>query len=172
MSAEFDLAFLDEGFAPAAPAGRDAGVEDLTDGDYELAIRSAVLKSLKAKQMTILELGLEVLSPGKHQGAGIKYPVFLKDADSAARLGRDLMTLGFDCEDWTKANGRPFSQELGKAMLVLPGIVMVCHKKTNAKDGKTFHNLYINKRGAGDGKPQKFGPAELDAAVEANDSPF
>jgi hypothetical protein len=174
----FDLKEFDDDFAPAPPM--DGGADDLTDGTYEFEIRGATTKFLESQRYSIVTLNLSVVSGGKHDGQGVALPYFLKDSDAAARLGRDLKILGFDTHLWTKANGRPLSVELPKALACLKGIRFSGKKTTTVKQGepqggrpgKTFHNLFINKRSAVDGLPATFGPSELDAAADADAPPF
>lgn len=166
----FDLGWLDDVDEEFKLGGKP---EDLTDGEYDFTIRDAKVKNLAAKSKLIIELKLDVLTAGKHQGHEIQHTLYISDKDSAVRVGRDLKTLGFDCDNWTRANDRPFSQEIMKIGKVLRGLMFKGKKQTNkGTDGRTFHNLYIQKRLASDGKPTVLGPAELDAADPENDDPF
>lgn len=164
----FDLNFLgdtDENF------GQMTGkLDGITDGDYDFEINEAAHKIKTEKGMLILEINMEILTPGKHQGAKVQHAMFITDRDSANRVGKDLTTLGFDCEEWTKANSRPFSQEILKVAKVLKGLRFKGKKATNKSDGKVYHNLYVNKRLENDGKPARLGPEQLDAADP--DDPF
>lgn len=166
----FDLNFLedvDDNFKPGEMAGK---MESLTDGEYDFEVNEAKFKVKAEKGMAIIEMELEVLTAGKHQGTKVQHSLFLTDKDSANRIGKDLKTLGFDCDDWTKANSRPFSKEIQKVHKVLKGLRFKGKKQKNDNNGKTYHNLYINKRLEGDGKPQRLGPEQLDAADP--DDPF
>jgi hypothetical protein len=166
MTAELEQ--FDNEFTPAPPTAT-SGPEDLTDGEYLFEVAEARLK--KPKGNNILEMALLVLTPGKHEGATIQYATFINNHESAARVGRDLRTLGFDTDEWKKPNGRPFSAEIDKAIKLLPGLRWKGVKKTNKNGEKTFHNIYINERVLTDGKPQHFGPAELNGTADPND-PF
>ena len=168
----YDLAFLGDADEAFDPSGQQK-VDDLSDGEYEFAVRDSRLKILTGKSMAILEMSLEVLSAGKHAGAKVQHALFVKDKDSADRAGRDLAKLGFDCDKWTKANGRPFSQEIQKAPKGLRGLRFYGKKATNKSDGKEYHNLYfVRRNAAGDGRPAVIGPEVLDAKDLENDSPF
>jgi hypothetical protein len=166
-----DLRQFDEDFTPAPSTANLSRPEDLTDGVYEFEITSAQLKNPKGHN--ILELHLVVLTPGVHDGMNIQFSKFLDSAEAAARIGRDLATLGFDTGDWKVTNGRPFSVEFDKAVKLLPGLRWRGTKKTSqSADGtKTYHNLFVDERVRTDGKPERFGPAELNAAAEPDD-PF
>lgn len=161
----FDLKWLekevDDDYKPGNLAGK---LDGLTDGEYLFEIAAAKVKLLTDKGMLIVEMDLEVLTPGKHQGGKFQHALFIKDKDSAARAGKDLMTLGVDCDLWTKENKRPFSQEIMKVHRVLKGIRFQGKKVKNDK----YHNLYINKREPGDGKPEILGPEQLDTPDPAD----
>jgi hypothetical protein len=165
VATPFDLRWMesiDDEYDP-----RDLGdlkIEDLTDGDYDMQIMAASAKPLEAKAMLVLELKLEVLTPGKHAGQRYQFSWFIKDKDSAVRVSKDLKRLGFDTDLWTRANDRPFSVEIQKVPRVLRGLRFAAKKKTNTgNDGKTYHNLNINRRSLPDGKPEFLGPEQLDA---------
>ncbi len=174
MSTEaFDLAFLqdaDDGFDPAGQLKAD----DLIDGEYEFAIRGSTFKIIAAKNMAILQMDLEVLSAGKFSGAKMQHAIYIKDRDSADRAGKDLVKLGFDCLEWKKENGRPFSQEIQKAPKGLKGLRFFARKVTSKRDdGRVFHNLYIDRRNrTADGKPAVIGPEVLNGQDPENDDPF
>lgn len=166
------------------PSGGRAGVGSLMNGKgYKLCVESAELKETSGGH-DIFKMKVLVLEGPSKTGLEFDIDTFLtkkaKDESGNERivmndvkigiLKKDLETLGFDTPEWSKANGRPFSKELPKAVLCLPGVQFIADK--SQKDD--FHNLKIVSRAAGDNKPEKFGPAELDAAVnaEANTAPF
>lgn len=153
----FDLMWMENFDDDFKPDGGPAKVESLTDGDYDFEVKKSAFKILEKKPLVIIEMELEVLSPGKHSGQIVQHALFIKDKESAARVGKDLATLGFDCAEWTVANGRPFSQEIQKVDKVLFGLRFKGKKQVNGK----FHNLYINKRLLPDGKPEHLGADEL-----------
>lgn len=166
----YDLGSYDDDFAPAEPAVAMTKAEELTDGNYEWEVKKAAIKHPKGH--VILELALEVISAGKHAGAVIQHSLFMDDRDGVARVGRDLLTLGFDTDQWLKAKGRPFSQEFPKAVKLLPGLRVKGQKKTNEKKEKGvmvghYHNIYLNERLATDGRPAHFGPEELAEVAQA-----
>jgi hypothetical protein len=164
-----DLRQYDDDFVPAPPAAAMSKVEGLADGEYLLEIAEAKCKTPKGNN--ILELHLEVLSPGPHEGMSIQHSLFINNAEAANRVGRDLLTLGFDTDQWKVANGRPFSVEFEKAVKLLKGLRFKGTKKTNESGGKTYHNLYIDERVRTDGQPERFGPEQLNAAADPDD-PF
>lgn len=159
---------IDGDFSPSTGGGK---LDDLPDGEYEFTIDAAKIKP--KTNMLILEMDLLVTSEGKHKGQKIQHSLFIKDKDSAARVGKDLKTLGLDCEEWTKANDRPFSGEIMKVPKVLRGLGFRAKKVANRPEGKdkTYHNLYINKRVPTDGKPERIGPEQLNAPDPEGD-PF
>lgn len=170
---------FDDDFPTAKPGGYKRGdfeLDALTDGEYVFQIESAELKS-----SSLFKLNLELVSEGPLAGGKIEHPYFFtkknpdgtyeKNADKIGQLKKDLTTLGFDVENWTKDNSRPFSVELPKTPLALAGMRIVVSKKTGGKKagGGNYHNLYIERRGEGDGKPAKIGARELE---EANFDPL
>lgn len=157
----FDLESLDDDFVPGE-GGKRMTPEDLADGKYEFEVAAAQIKF--PKEYCVLELTVEVISAGLHTGDKVQHAIFVKDKDSAARVGKDLKTLGFDVDEWTKANGRPFSQEFQKVTKCLKGVRFRGTKKANKSGAKVYHNLYINERMNTDGLPEVFGPEQLDAA--------
>jgi hypothetical protein len=162
-----DLQGFDDAFAPA-PANANRA-EDITDGTYLFEILAARFK--RPKDNNVLELTLVVLSPGPHEGASVQHSLFINNQESAARVGRDLATLGFDTDQWKPANGRPFSAEFDKALKLLPGLRWKGTKKTSKSGEKVYHNIFIDERADGDGRPAHFGPDELNAATNSGD-PF
>lgn len=137
--------------------------ENLADGEYEFLVKKAAMKTPPGKAMVILEMGLEVLSAGKHMGQEIQHSLFITDKDSRDRVLKDLATLGFDTPEWTAAGGRPISGELPKVPKVLKGMRFFAKKVTNKREGgKEYHNVYINRRNdAADGRPPRVGAEHL-----------
>lgn len=170
-----DLAFLNDldDFEPSnLPVKPDA----LIDGNYEMVFRTAKNSVNPTKGAFIIATELEILSAGKHMGQRVKIDHWIKDGDSRDRVIKMLIILGFDCDQWTKANNRAFSKEIQNVYKVLPGMRVKAKKATNDGvdvDGKkvTYHNLYINERLLTDGKPARIGPDLLHAADEADPFP-
>lgn len=159
----FELSWLDD-FDPTQLVKK---LDDLLDGEYNCAIEKAKLKHLVTKEMMVLELSLEILTPGRDQGSRVQHSVFVKrDPESQGRFAELLAILGFDVKEWKKDNGRPFSEEVIKIPVVLEGMRFHAKKSTSTSNNKTYHNLFINKRDASDGKPSIIGPAELNVAQE------
>lgn len=166
--AGIDLRKYDEEAAPAKGGATGLRASDLSDGKYEIAIDKAVIKEVKGNN--ILELTMTVLSPGKHEGAQFTNGWFMNDQEGFNRvLGNIFETLGFDTPNWKKANGRPASAEMVKALRWLSGLRFAGRKVTSEKKGKDgkpmpnefWHNIYIDKRLDTDGKPRYIGPVEL-----------
>ena len=156
----------------AMPKGR-ADASDLPDGDYEFEIEKAIVKTSKEKKKVILSMDLLVVK-GHKEGSSVEKPYFLSSQDAVNICLDEFVRLGFDCENWKKANGRPMSQELEKATYWLtdvakaakaegkPAIRFRASKKKNGE----YHNINIKERLA-DGHPAKIGEAEL-ATVQLN----
>lgn len=173
-----DLSDFDNDFTTATKkkfSNGDFDLSDLKDGEYEFDIASAELKS-----GPMFKFNLVMMSEGPHAGGKIEKCFFLtkkedgipvKNERSLAELREALVNLGFDAENWTSENGRPFSKELPKAVVMLAGMRVVAKKKQGGKknDGGHYQNLDFVKRGSGDGKPEKIGAKELE---DASADPF
>jgi hypothetical protein len=158
-----DLEQFDDDFNPK----NDGGAEILADGDYDMEVAECGTK--KTSNFFIIEAKFTVIEGPTPPGTTIKHAWFISDRDSANRFGKDMITLGLDADEWTTANERPFSKEVEKAVLLLPGLRFRAKKKANeSKDGKgqskTYHNLYLNKRLETDGRPARFGAEDLNEA--------
>jgi hypothetical protein len=163
------IADLDDDFTKAKEPQRKqgGGLEALPDGEYEFHIDGGEVKETKAGPM--VKLDLVVLAPGApHDGAKCEHTYFLtknngteKNENQIAQLKKDLATLGFDVDNWTRENQRPFSKQLDLALGIIGGVQFKGKKKANSSGQKTFHNLYVNQRSATDGKPETFGPEQL-----------
>lgn len=125
-----------------------AGPELLPDGDYDFQIVSAELTVTPKTEEPIFRLTLRVLTPGMYQGQLLERVNFFRTQANVDRLGGDLITLGFDADQWTVKAGRPFSKELQKAAPLLRGRCFKGRKQANPSDDgkKTYHNLYCNTR--------------------------
>lgn len=166
---------LETDFEEAKGTGRTAGkIDDLPDGEYVFEISSG--DAMETNSGPLVKLKLMIFAPGSpHDGGKIDRDYWLteKDRDTGDRvkstrnidlLKKDLKTLGFDCENWTRGNNRPFSVELDRAMGVISGVRFHGKKSSKPKDnkpGESWHNLYVNARVKDDGRPAAFGPAEL-----------
>jgi hypothetical protein len=147
-----ELSRYDQDYVPQA--GRRPGLDSLADGDYDFMIQGADLSRTEQKREPILRLELKTLLAGNV----IEHVYFFRTQDNVDRLGADLCTLGFDADQWTSQNGRRFSAELPAAVARLTGVRFRGHKTTVVKDGKTYHNLYVNARLAGTPMPGSSGP--------------
>lgn len=163
----FDLKQFDKEAKPSEATY--ASAKDLPDGDYDFEIVSAAFKTAKKKEtkeeMTILEMDLLVLSPAAHHDKRVPRSSFLTSQKAFDVLLADLKRLGFDSDQWTVANNRPASDELDKAIKLMPGLRFSSKKETNG----TFHNINIRERLGTDGKPQTF---DAKALNEAPADPF
>lgn len=157
-----------------APGGK-LGFDALPDGEYTFDVDDAELKETKngTDLFKLKLLGLD----GAAQGQTFEHDYWLTNKDKETEkivmndvkigmLKKDLETLGFDTPEWKKEKGRPLSKELAKAVKVLEGMRLKGKKTTNGK----YANFHIVARVTGtDGKPEKIGPKELNAA---NEQPF
>lgn len=173
MSTAVDLEQFDDTFTTATPSYGGSGLKlaDIPDGDYEFAVKSCEIKD--TAKGPLVSIKLEILTTGPHEGGMVDHVYFLtkdeqgvrvKNDNQIAQLRKDLVTLGFDADNWKKENSRPLSVELARAAIAMPGICFHAKKTQNPSGGKIYHNLKINSRSADDGLPAKFGPKELEAA--------
>ncbi len=159
-----DLEQYDDDAKPATSRFA-SGLDQIKDGEYDFEVASAVMKTTTKDNTPLCSFKLVIISEGAHAGAEVERASFVKDRESFNVLLGDFRKLGFDSDDWTKANGRPASQEVDKAVKVAVGMRFRGKKHSNAskKDNKVYHNLDILKR-IEDGKPVQVGKKELDAA--------
>ena len=174
-----ELETFDENFQPSA--GMRAGLDTLPDGTYGFEIVEADLSRTAQTQELILRLSLKVITDNRPamaiHGRAIDTIVdrayLFRSSEAVALLGGDLMTLGFDSQDWTVANGRPFSKELPRVIPRLHGLRFRGQKKTkqNLKNPEQpYHNLTILARlpgGSATSTPPM--PPSLLASAASND---
>lgn len=155
----------------AKPKYGSEATQKLADGDYDVEITAGVPKDGE-KSGPMVTILMVVLTAGKYAGWKIEKPYFLtkksEDGDGRVRderrlseLKSDLTTLGFDVQNWTAANKRPFGTQLKAACEVMKGMRLKVRKKQNGE----YANLYFNKRVENDGRPPVVGPDEMRAAL-------
>ncbi len=159
---------------PAGGGNYGSDIKILPDGEYEFEIAGggAGYKEIKSTESELVEFKLVMLTDGPHQGKKFNHSYWLTNTAakggglnevSVGILKKDLKTLGFDVDNWTKANGRPFFGELKKALKILNGGGFAFSGKKAKKDAHA--NLYINSRSATDGKPATFDAKSMEAAA-------
>jgi hypothetical protein len=148
------------------PSKRPSNKATVPDGDYTVEVQSAELRDTKAGE--VFSVKMTILDDGPLFSKQIEKAIFLvgkgeteqeKAENRKRRVGdmkADLATIGFDVDNWTRANGRPFGAQVGTACVLMIG----CKLKVRAKTSNDYQNIYINKR-LEDGKPAKFGKAEM-----------
>ena len=139
-----DLDGFNNGFAPEQPKGYAAGLETLADGSYDFTILAAAVGWTNERLRTgyrVLRVDLRVEATAQQ----VQHTYFLDTQEKVNRLGGDCSTLGLPVGDWGK--GTPLSQAIPAAARAMPGIRFKGTKKANqGKDGKTYHNLFVNAR--------------------------
>jgi len=147
---------------PAGGGGGGKDLKSLPDGEYVFDITSAYERASKTGSVYFkMELEAHVADSTTKT---VEHTYFLtKDGTinevSFGILKKDLKSLGFDVDNWTRANGRPFSGEFEKAVFLMIGMSFKGKKSTN-KGG--YAQLYVNERTV-DGKPN---PVTLEALAE------
>lgn len=170
---------FDDDFPTATATRGGLDLEKLPDGEYQVSV-----KALEVKEANdLISLKLEILSDGPHAGASVEKTYWMtqknqqtglkeKNERQMVELRKDLTALGFDPDNWTKQNSRPFSVEIRRAANAIPGVCFRAKKKQGGKKPSApghYQNLYVEERLPDDGKPLKFTTADLD---EANVDPF
>jgi hypothetical protein len=143
--------------------------KQLDDGEYEVRLTGAEIKPM-GKDGGSKFVFYGVVVSGKWAGWKCEKDIFLdsnkgtdeeKKAFQRSKMNdvlQDLASLGFDVQNWTKANGRPRSEMLPLACDVLKGLCVKVAKKT--KNG--YVNVYLNKRlPALDGQKPTFGAEDM-----------
>lgn len=165
MSVSLDS--FDEDFKPDDKQG--VALESLPDGDYCCIITRAFLDVTKKSSDNIYKMFIKVIAADKtSDGPAYERPSFLTSQDSVNRLARDLQMLGFDTENWKKANGRPFSGEIAKVGRWLTGMKFYGKKTSNMSSGKMYHNMNIVRRTGDDDMPAKVTPEQLNEVDPEN----
>jgi hypothetical protein len=149
---------------------REYAKAEIPDDDYDCEVKSVELRETKAGD--VFSFKLTILKDGPFKGKALEKAIFLagkgETEEEKAEFHRkrvkelkvDLATLGFDVDNWTKANGRSFGSQCELACSLARG----CHVAVRVKTNGTFQNVYLNKRLADkDGKPAKFGAVEMGA---------
>jgi hypothetical protein len=135
-----DLASFDASYRPESPIR--AGIDTLSDGDYDFEVRKAELTRTAKTNDRILRI--ELLAGGRC----VEWVHFLSTQSSMNQLGADLCVLGFDADRWGQP-GRSVAVELPKAVAQLPGRRFRATKRTDRPTegqyaGRSFHKLYVN----------------------------
>lgn len=175
------LTDFDDDFTTATGNARAGEIElsKLPDGEYEFAVKAFAVKDTSSGPMASMKL--EIVSEGPFAGKVVDRPYFFtqenrdtglreKNERALATLRDDLKVLGFDTDNWTKANGRPFSVEINRVGACVADVMLKAKKTSKVSGTKTYHNLFVNARLSDvDGKPVAFGPKEME---DANADPF
>lgn len=169
---------MDDDFEKAPSKRANAPV--IPDGDYDAEIGTGTGFKENEKAGDIFSFKFTVVG-GEYHGKTVERALFFdkkegtdeeKKAHRNKKLNElkvDLKSLGFDVDHWTKANNRPFSQQLALAIKAMNGMRVKIRQKTNGE----YVNLYLNKRLPElDGKPAVLGEGELKAlgSVDLGDS--
>ena len=167
MTGYDELSQFDQTFTPQS--GIRPGIDSLPDGDYDCEIITADIGRTEKTNELILRLGLRT-----NVGAVVEYAYFFRTQQSVDILGGDLVTLGFDADQW-KPPARPFSTELPRVVPMLVGLRFRARKKTaqNQKDpSKPFHNLYVNQRLNTSAAPSGYVPTSAPTQASADSDPI
>jgi hypothetical protein len=136
-----ELQSFDESFDPTAGAFRP-GLDSLPDGTYHFTALRVGLERTQNTREAIVRWELKV----DETGGVVEKVNFFKSQQNADSLGGELMTLGIPAHTWTAKEGKRFSEELPPALPKLAGIRFVGTKRSVEREGKKYHNLYIDGR--------------------------
>ena len=164
MTDEYGLIGFDEEAKPSS--GFSNKLEDIPDGEYQFLITKAEMRKNASAGYSILDMTLRVLD-GDRAGTEGSKPVFFKEQQNVNIFMGELRVLGFDVDNWTVAKQRPFSSELVKARLQLPGLAFK-GKKKKSKDGVHI-NIEVKEL---IGRREIPGAAAAAAAAAAKNDPF
>ena len=169
---------FDDDFENSKPQGNGGTVkkEDLPDGEYECDIAEVNEKTVRGAPLVVVTL--QIVDGQSHAGSTFTHEYWFRKADGSVnditmnQLQKDLTSMGLEADQW-KSQGRRFSTEMPKCILVMKGMRLAVKKKTNPSGGKVYHNVYLNKRLL-DGKPNPISATELTrlAAESAPADPF
>src|SRR5574338_303507 len=136
--------FDDEDFEKA-PSKEGSG---LPDGKYECEITSVDDRDTTAGEVFSYKFVVIRHDNPKFINKKLERAIFLEPQNGteaereAAKeraigdLKRDMNKLGFDVDNWKKANGRPFKQQMEIAMEMMRGMHVVVTQKASANSGK------------------------------------
>jgi hypothetical protein len=172
--------FLDH-FDDEAPSPQQGGASKLSKvHDGPVKFRIDTVEQRKGSRSVpggakehgaIITVNFTVLG-GEQDGVEASNEWWVLNKQDRDRYSGDLQVLGFDPENWSPANNRPFSKEVDKAHKLLPGLIVAAEKNSKTGDNnKVTHFLNVKGRamnGDGkpeDGKPLKFTPEDMNEAV-------
>lgn len=114
-------------------------------GNYLCEIKKAEPTKTPQSGNNVIRLLLYAHS-GPLAGYLIDHSYFVDEATGTARLGGDLVLLGFDADKWTAAHKRRFSVELAKHLPQLVGLCFQAKKelsKAKEEGGRQYVNFNI-----------------------------
>jgi len=148
---------------------------DPKDGDYLFEVVSFAYRDQGGG---IFEFKSKIVTDCPYFGYENKRTYFLTKKEGDERVPNEdarkqvvavLKSLGFDVDNWTKANNRPWSKEFEKAAVAVVGLKF----KGKLKRNEQYVNVYVGARdAASDGRPEKLGSKEMDEAMTANKDPW
>jgi hypothetical protein len=177
--------------APTPTIGGGSGLSHVKDGPLSLRIDtiehrpvSRNVQGSSAKEHgEAIKVNFTIIG-GEQDGVEAHHEWWICNKDNADRFAGELQLIGFDPENWSPKNNRPFSKELEKALKMLPGLQLDAVKDTQDSTraaGKKTHFLNIRGRTMNkpavkgkypddakpvDGQPLKFSAEAMNKAVE------
>lgn len=155
---------------PLKPKYGNEQTKALKDGEYDCKLTGAELKAMGKDGTGTKFVFYGVVMSGEFAGWKCEREIILEKKDGTDEEKKafarnkmnevmaDLATIGFDVQNWTKANGRPRSEMLAIACDVLKDLCVKMRKKANGQ----YANVYINKRLANlDGREAVIGPEQM-----------
>lgn len=143
-------------------------VDQMSDGEYGVAIVKAELTQLQTTGEPIFRITMRIEDGADHVGALVEKTTFFRNQVSVNILGAELKLLGIPTGEW-KARGIGLAQGFSECSSALVGLGASVRKRTApGKDGKSYHNLNITGLRARTSDAAE--PAQ--AAPDIDDNPF
>ena len=106
---------------------RSTRAEELSEGTYEGFVEKAGIKNIETKNgpATIFEIGLNIT------GGIYSITYWLTSEPNLRRCLTNLKRIGFECDQWGPAHGRPYTTELEGAAQGMVGSVLSFKRGTS-----------------------------------------
>jgi hypothetical protein len=130
-----------------AEGGQKPKIEDMPEGTYDFEVVSGEFRKIENGSI-LFQFTIKILGGNNDGVICTVSPFWLKSADGSwdekkvASLKADLITLGFDADQWE--GDRTFAKEMAKVMSKLKGIKARGIRKNNPYKGKVYNNFNMS----------------------------
>lgn len=140
--------------------------DQMADGEYGVAITKAELTQLQSTGEPIYRITMKIEEGPGHIGSLVEKVTFFRNQVSVNILGAELKLLGIPTDQW-KTRNISLARGFAEAATALVNLGATMRKRTTqAKDGKSYHNLNL----AGLRQRANVGDASEPETIE--DNPF